>query len=56
MVDDVHDAEHRDGHEIDQHHRPEQQSDPRRAARLDREQADEDADGDRDDERLPARR
>ena len=42
--------------EIEEHDRAEQQPDPRRAARLDREQADQDADGDRDDERLQGRR
>ena len=39
-------------HEIDQHDRAEQQPDLGRAARLDREQADQDADRDRDDVRL----
>ena len=53
-VDDVHDAEHRDRDEIEEHDRPEHQADPGRAARLDREQADEDADRDRHDERLRA--
>ena len=33
---------------------PNSSADPGRAARLDREQADEDADRDRDDERLPS--
>ena len=40
---------------IEEHHRAEQQADPRRAARLDREQADQDRNRDRDDVRLEAR-
>ena len=42
--------------EIDDHHRAEHQPDPRRAARLDREQSDEDRDGDRDHIGLEGRR
>ena len=45
----MHDAEHRDGDEVEDHDRPEQSAHPRRAVRLDREQADEDADRDRHD-------
>ena len=51
-VDDVHHAEHRDRHEIEEHDRPEQCSDARRAVRLDGEQPDENADRDGNDARL----
>ena len=50
----MHDAEHRDGGEIEQHDRTEQGADPRRAVRLDREQPDQDRGRDRDDEGLEA--
>ena len=46
------DAEHRERGEIDEHDRAEHRADLGRAARLDEEQADQDADRDRDDERL----
>jgi hypothetical protein len=44
---DMHDPEHRDGDEIEDHDRAEERANPRRAVRLDREQADQDADRDR---------
>ena len=47
------DAERRERREIDEDDRPEHRADLRRAARLHEEQADQDDDRDRDDQRLP---
>ena len=55
MGGDVDDAERRQRREIDQHDRAEHRADPRGAARLDQEQADQDDDRDRHDERLAGR-